>query len=128
MDDRTSTDFHKTLPLDLPAPSLKAVPRKRRRFGLLLLLVAAAGVGWWMYTRPAPQPSAPPGRANFAALTPVVAATAVVGDIDVTLNALGTVTSLATVTIRSQISGYLVKVAYQEGQIVKKDDLLAEID
>jgi multidrug efflux system membrane fusion protein len=128
MDDRTSTDFHKTLPLDLPAPSLKAVPKKRRRFSLLLLLIVAAGVGWWMYTRSAPQPSPPPGRANFAATTPVVVAAAVAGDIDVTLNALGTVTSLATVTIRSQISGYLVKVAYQEGQIVKKGDLLAEID
>jgi multidrug efflux system membrane fusion protein len=44
------------------------------------------------------------------------------------LNGLGTVTSLATVTIRSQISGYLFRVAYQEGQIVKKGDLLAEID
>jgi membrane fusion protein, multidrug efflux system len=38
------------------------------------------------------------------------------------------VTSLATVTIRSQISGYLTKVAYEEGQLVKKGDLLAEID
>ena len=38
---------------------------------------------------------------------PVVAASAAVGDIDITLNALGTVTSLATVTIKSQISGYL---------------------
>src|SRR5277367_4486245 len=120
MDDRTSTDFHKTLPLDLPAPPLKVVPKKRRRFGLLLVLIVAAGVGWWMYTRQAPQPSQPPGRANFAALTPVVAAAVVVGDIDITLNALGTVTSLATVTIRSQISGYLTKVAYEEGQIVKK--------
>jgi membrane fusion protein, multidrug efflux system len=128
MDDRTRTDFHNTLPLDLPAPSFKAVPKKRRRFGLLLLLVVAAGVGWWMYTRPAPQPSPPQGRASIAALTPVVVAAAAVGDIDVSLNALGTVTSLATVTIRSQISGYLVKVAYQEGQIVKKGDLLAEID
>ena len=41
MDDRTSTDFHKTLPLGLPAPSFKAVPKKRRRFGTLLLLIVA---------------------------------------------------------------------------------------
>ncbi|MBO0752419.1 MAG: efflux RND transporter periplasmic adaptor subunit, partial [Bradyrhizobiaceae bacterium] len=59
---------------------------------------------------------------------PVVVATAATGDIDITLDALGTVTSLATVTMRSQISGYLVNVAYQEGQVVKKGDLLAEID
>jgi membrane fusion protein, multidrug efflux system len=127
MDDRTRTDFHRTLPLDLPAPSSKVVPKKRRRFGLLLLLVVAAGVGWWMYTRQAPVQQAP-RRADFAVTMPVVAAAAAVGDIDLTLNGLGTVTSLATVTIRSQISGYLFRVAYQEGQIVKKGDLLAEID
>jgi len=128
MDDRTRTDFHKTLPLDLPAPSSKVVPKKRRRFGPLLLLIVAAGVGYWLYTRPAPPPAPPPGRASIAALTPVVTAAAAAGDIDVSLNALGTVTSLATVTIRSQISGYLTKVAYEEGQLVKKGDLLAEID
>jgi multidrug efflux system membrane fusion protein len=50
------------------------------------------------------------------------------GDIGINLNALGTVTSLATVTIRTQISGYLVKVAFKEGDEVKKGDLLAEID
>ena len=50
------------------------------------------------------------------------------GDMPVALNGLGTVTSLATVTIRSQISGYLVSVAFREGQIVQKGDLLAQID
>jgi membrane fusion protein, multidrug efflux system len=129
MDDRTSTDFHRTQPLELPTrPASTVVPRKRPRWGLVLLLVVAAGVGWWMYTRQAPEQAPAPRRADFAVATPVVAAAAAVGDIDITLNALGTVTSLATVTIRSQISGYLVKVAYQEGQIVKKGDLLAEID
>ena len=50
------------------------------------------------------------------------------GDIGINLNALGTVTSLATVTIRSQISGYLMKIDFKEGDEVKKGDLLAEID
>src|SRR6202041_2101684 len=50
------------------------------------------------------------------------------GDINVNINALGTVTSLATVTIRSQISGYLQKVVFTEGDEVKKGDLIAEID
>ena len=50
------------------------------------------------------------------------------GDINININALGTVTSLATVTIRSQISGYLQKVVFKEGDEVKKGDLLVEID
>ena len=50
------------------------------------------------------------------------------GDIGININALGTVSSLATVTIRSQISGQLVRVAFKEGDEVKKGDLLAEID
>ena len=37
-------------------------------------------------------------------------------------------TSLATVTIRTQISGYLIHIDFTEGQDVKKNDLLAEID
>jgi multidrug efflux system membrane fusion protein len=129
MDDRTTADFHRTLPLEVPGPATKAVRRKRRPVLVLLLLAVAAGAGYWYYTRPAPQqPQQPPGRAQAALTTPVVAATVATGDIDITLNALGTVTSLATVTIRSNISGYLVNVAYTEGQIVKKGDLLAEID
>jgi len=89
-------------------------------------LAAAAAAGWWIYTR---QPTPPPARQNaFTATMPVVAAGAVTGDIDITLNGLGTVTSLATVTIKSQISGQLVRVAYQEGQMINKGDLVAEID
>jgi membrane fusion protein, multidrug efflux system len=128
MDDRTTTDFHRTLPLGIPGPAVKVAPKKRRPILVLLLLAVAAGAGYWYYTRPAPQQAQPSGRAPFVATTPVVAATVANGDIDITLNALGTVTSLATVTIRSNISGYLVNVAYTEGQIVKKGDLLAEID
>ncbi len=59
---------------------------------------------------------------------PVSVATAAYGDIQVRIPALGTVTPLATVTVRTQISGILQKVAFTEGQLVHQGDLLAQID
>ena len=59
---------------------------------------------------------------------PVRVAPVVKGDLPVTLKALGTVTPLAMVTVRAQISGQLTEVAFQEGQIVKPGDFLAQID
>lgn len=50
------------------------------------------------------------------------------GDIRLTLRALGAVTPLATVTVTTQISGYLMSVGFKEGQLVKKGQLLAQID
>jgi multidrug efflux system membrane fusion protein len=122
MDDRTTTSFAKTQPLDRP-PSRQAAPKERRWLRVLILLAPAVAMGWWLYPREGAQP-----RGDGAAAALVVAAPAAVGDIDIALNALGTVTSPATVTIRSQISGQLVRIAYQEGQMVNKGDLLAEID
>ncbi|HSZ75286.1 MAG TPA: efflux RND transporter periplasmic adaptor subunit [Rhizomicrobium sp.] len=60
--------------------------------------------------------------------TPVGVAVAAQGDIDIRLTALGTVTPLATVTVRPQVSGELLKFDVAEGQMVKAGQVLAEID
>jgi membrane fusion protein, multidrug efflux system len=72
-----------------------------------------------------------PARAGrFAGIGPMAVSTAVLqkGDLAVRLNALGTVTPMASVTVKTQIAGRLVKVAFQEGQMIKEGDFLAEID
>ncbi len=94
--------------------------------GLLLVLgLALLAALAWVILRPHTQPTRGP-RANLA--MPVVAAVVQQGDMPVTLNALGTVTPLAMVTVRTQINGQLTQVGFKEGQEVNKGDFLAEID
>ncbi len=49
-------------------------------------------------------------------------------DVKVSLNGLGTVTPLATITVQTQINGQLMEVGFKEGQMVRKGDFLAQID
>ena len=66
----------------------------------------------------------PPG----APVIPVALAPARVGTLDVYLDAIGTVTPVYTDTIVSRVAGMITEVHFKEGQIVKKNDLLAIID
>lgn len=66
------------------------------------------------------------GRGDEAvAVTTAAARTA---DVPVTIDAVGTVQALNTVTIRTQVDGRLLRLDFAEGQDVRKDDVLAEID
>ncbi len=108
-------------------PSQGAKPRSSRRLVLigLLIVLLVAGIVWWNRQGAAPQQG---NAGRNAAPMSIVPEAVGKGDIGVNINALGTVTSLATVTVRTQISGYLMKVDFTEGSDVKKGDLLAEID
>jgi multidrug efflux system membrane fusion protein len=68
------------------------------------------------------------GRGGQNAPVAVSVATATAGDIQVRIPALGTVTPLATVTVRTQISGVMQKILFTEGQTVHQGDSLAQID
>ncbi|WP_447776819.1 efflux RND transporter periplasmic adaptor subunit [Variovorax boronicumulans] len=111
----------------------------------LLLLVALGGGAWYLIQRSkSPAPGAggpgqgrpggggPGGRAGGggggAASSTVGTAVARQSDIPVQLEALGTVTPLANVTVQPQVSGVLTAVLFKEGQMVKKGDVLATID
>jgi multidrug efflux system membrane fusion protein len=95
-----------------------------RLFLILLALLVIGGIAYRLYR----QPAQPASGFRSAGPVPVGVATVGKGDINITLNALGTVTALSTVTVQSQVSGQLIDVAYREGQDVKRGDLLAQID
>ena len=124
------------------------MPPRRRRWlgsGVALLVVCAVGVlAWYLTHRDAPAPSGPQAKASAAAASrggsgggasprgpppsTVGVATATKQDLPVYLDALGTVTPVVTATVRAQVSGTLVQLLYDEGQMVKKGQLLAVVD
>ncbi|MDB5413207.1 MAG: hypothetical protein JWR10_1542 [Rubritepida sp.] len=132
----------------LPAPEQPATsappisPVRRRRGGkgwlVLLLLLAAGGTAvWWYWPQLHAKFSGEPaagaqqgGRrgARFAGAVPVTVAPATRKDIPILLDALGTVQALNTITVRSQVDGVLVEIAFVEGQEVNAGDVLARID
>jgi len=99
---------------------------------VVLAVLALIAFGIYRFVAPSSTPAtgngSAAGRSGALPPQPVGAATIGRGDIRVVLNALGTVTPLATVTVRTQISGLLVQVGFAEGQLVHKGDFLAQID
>src|SRR6266850_2552098 len=101
--------------------------------GVVLAAALAAGGYYYWQWRSAPSPAAAAGATKGGARglggpTPVVAVPAASSDVDVIVNGLGTVTPLRTVTVKSRVDGELVRVVFEEGQLVKEGQLLAEID
>ncbi len=100
----------------------------RLRLILPLAAVVALGAGIYRVTHSGGHAGGDAGHHFGGGATPVVVASAVTGDIPEVLDALGTVTPLATVTVKTQIAGQLTRIAFKEGQTVKAGDFLAQID
>ena len=121
------------LPESTLAPA-RAV-RWRGALGVLALLAALAALGWWLVERAQAGPQAStqgfgPGGPGGGGRSRVTVGTALArqGKLAVQVQALGTATPLASVTLAPQVSGVLTEVLFEEGQMVKKGDLLARID
>jgi multidrug efflux system membrane fusion protein len=59
---------------------------------------------------------------------PVLVESATQRDVPITLEGLGTVTPLASVSLKSQVDGRLLSVSFKEGALVKKGEVLAQLD
>src|SRR5579872_4235539 len=115
-----------------PAP-VETGPRRRRSpfvwIAIIVALGAAAALAWQKFEHVGPSASREERSGRHAQPPQAVrVAPVTVGDMPLTIDALGTVTPFETVTIRTQIAGTLQKVGFTEGQIVKTGDFLAQID
>ena len=128
-------------PNDTPVSTPSHTVSKRGRWigsviaivGLLLI----GGLAWYLTHQPKTPtvgagagpggPSGPGGGGRGGAASTVGIARAKQADIPVLIEALGTVTPAANVTVRPQVSGVLTQVLFKEGQMVKKGELLATI-
>ena len=94
--------------------------------GMMILLAVLLGLGWWWHSggntaRAAAKPASPQGiRVDTVAVKRA--------DVPLYAQGLGTVQAFYTVTITPRVDGELMKVAFTEGQDVKKGSLLAQID
>jgi multidrug efflux system membrane fusion protein len=107
----------------------RAPPPKRMRWplvvaGIVGVIILALAVGWGVSKLAGGGAAAGPRRPQVTVGT----ATATVGNIPIILEALGTVTPVANVTVQSRIAGTLDRVEFHEGQVVRAGQLLAVID
>jgi membrane fusion protein, multidrug efflux system len=102
-----------------------------RRWWIGLLAVCLLAIGAYIFlTRAgeAPWRAAAPEPTPLGHAVPVVAGPARARDMGIYLTGLGSVTPLNTVTVKTRVDGQLMNVRFQEGQLVRQADLLAEID
>ncbi len=119
--------MHGELPKQLWAQT--TTRNKRRVFIIGLIVIALLAALIYYFTGTTSQQPTRGGRGGGdSGPVPVLVAAASKADVPVYLDGVGTTKALNTVTVRSQVDGKLIEVAFKEGQDVARGDILARID
>ena len=114
-----------------PQPQRTGAPQAHRSYlWVWIVVILVLAIGGLTYYRKQ-QAAAQAAKAKAAAANrsvPITTATVRQGPIGVYINALGTVTPVYTATITSRVDGQIVSVNYREGQMVRKGDVLIQVD
>jgi multidrug efflux system membrane fusion protein len=113
---------------DFPKRTRSVALLRHWKIGLLVVCLLAGVYIVWMKFGKAESRAAVQGATASVPAVPVATVAAKTGSIPIYLTGLGSVTPLNTVTVKTQVNGQLISVRYQEGQLVRVGDLLAEID
>ena len=105
-------------------PAQSGKPGKHWFLWLVLLLLVGAGAYYYFHSRAnlAKTAARDSGKEEGARGRFPWSGAGAKGDIGVYFTGLGAVTPIYTVTVKSQISGYLTQVLYTEGQTVHKGE------
>ncbi len=139
----------------LPPAPVSNPPRRGWVYPVIIVAVIAgmAVAAWFMFIRddPAPAPAAKGGATQEGKaggkgsgkagagkgggrggdpnrVQPVTAVAARSGDLNIVQTALGTATAGKVVTVKPRVDGQLQSIAFEEGQLVKQGQALAQID
>src|ERR1700756_584392 len=105
--------------------------KKSRTIGWIVLIAVLGGggyYGWHRYQDGVQQAEAAQKAAARRPAIPVSMSAVEKTDFPVYLTGLGAVQAFNTVVVRTRVDGQIDKIAFQEGQLVREGDLLAEID
>ena len=112
-----------------PSPSYQAASGQSGGFiWILILLFVIGGIGFVVWRAKQTRATAAAAAKRTDPAVPITPGKVTEKEVSIYFDGLGTVQAYNTVAVNSRVDGQVVKIAFTEGQDVRTNDLLAQID